>query len=124
MEKSEFGKFIKDERTKQKLSQSALAERAGISRRQAIMEVENDLADYSSSVLIKLIDALGYKLQPVKDVPEYVFPHTLEEGYQTSFDFRKVESAIPDDETLEDITFQISKNRHEKITHTDLDLPW
>jgi len=85
VDKVQVGNFIRDNRKLQGLSQQGLAEKAGLTRRQQIIEMENAQYDYGIDVLIKVINALGFKLAtgPLgEDVPA-----------DYPFDFAKVESA-------------------------------
>lgn len=90
MNKVELGNFVKEERLRQLLSQKELASKAGLARRQQIIEIENSQYAYSIDVLIKVINALGYDIEP-KSFRQLT-------KLTPVFDFRLVKSAKPEDE--------------------------
>jgi transcriptional regulator with XRE-family HTH domain len=89
MNKEQIGSFIYNERKKQQLSQKALAEKAGITRYQQIIEIEKAQYDYGIDVLIKVTRALGFgvSLNPPLNEVRLVCNNGM------NFDFSKVESA-------------------------------
>lgn len=97
MTKEQIGSFVLNERKKQGLSQKALAEKAGFSRYQQILEIEKNQFDYGVDVLIKVLNALGRVL--VINDPTWetrVNAEVNEPDVQTSatiFDFSKAEPA-------------------------------
>lgn len=101
MTKQEIGLFVLKERNDQKLSQQQLADKAGLNRRQQIMEIETNAVDYGVEVLVKVLKALGYILVPLnpgspgdlKPVDTELF---YKEPTQVLFDFSKVESIKPE----------------------------
>jgi len=62
MNKQEIGAFILNERKNQKLSQKALAEKAGIGRWQQVLEIEKAQFNYSVDSLLKVANALGLNI--------------------------------------------------------------
>lgn len=90
MNKVEIGQFIRLNRQLQKLSQQGLAEKAGLTRRQQIIEMESASTDYGINVLIKVVSALGYRVLITQHLPE----KSAEEQPIAAFDFSKVEPAI------------------------------
>lgn len=97
MNKVEIGEFIRLNRRLQKLSQQQLAEKAGLTRRQQIIEMESASTDYGIDVLIKVVVALGYGLLVTQYLPE----KKIDEIPSTeSFDFSKVEPATEPPKTL------------------------
>lgn len=105
MNTEQIGSFVLDERRKQKLSQKALAEKAGLSRYQQILEIEKAQFDYGTEVLIKVITALGYKLAFVN--PTWEQPSNEGETTEVDepivpvsngvFDFSKAKAATEED---------------------------
>ncbi len=97
MNKEQIGSFILEERKRQNLSQQQLAEKAGFNRRQQITEIEKSQFDYGIEVLIKVLNALGYK--PAFEQIESVTTKTITNVTSTfNFDFSKAEPA-QDEET-------------------------
>ena len=105
MTKEEIGAFILNERKKQKLSQKTLAEKAGLSRWQQVLEIEKCQFNFSIESLIKIVKALGLKVvihnvdlnDGWKSIPDDVISPVQPEPNATAsfviFDFSKTESA-------------------------------
>lgn len=92
MTKEQLGEFVKQQRLLQNVTQSELAEKIGF-RRQAIIEIENCQSDYGISVILRVLNALGYKLVPTvtsTELPKYK-PNTV-------LHFSKIESATEKDD--------------------------
>jgi DNA-binding XRE family transcriptional regulator len=83
MKKEEICQFVYDNRIKQNLSQSDLADLIS-KRRQAVFEIEKNMVDFRIDTLLSIVDALGFTLQivPLKS--------------ETVFDFKKIKSAQPE----------------------------
>lgn len=62
MDKNDIGAFLNNIRVEKNLSQQQLAELAGFTRRQQIMEIEQAKTEYGVTVLVKTLEALGYVL--------------------------------------------------------------
>lgn len=91
MDKQQIGSFVLTERKKQKLSQKDLAEKAGFSRYQQILEIEKAQFDYGVEVLSKVMKGLGLEIRFVPpDQSESSPSPPPDTGF---FDFRKVEPA-------------------------------
>jgi transcriptional regulator with XRE-family HTH domain len=88
MNRKQFGEFIKAQRMAQNMTQGELAEKANISRRQAIMEAEKDMCDYGINALVNILAALGFEL--------LIRPLTRVSG--GALDFSKIQSAEPQDD--------------------------
>jgi transcriptional regulator with XRE-family HTH domain len=103
MNKQDIGLFIKTERTKQELSQKALAEKAGLTRYQQIIEIESCSVNYGVDSLIKVLNALGY-------VPRFKLIDN-KEPVAMLYDFSKIESAVeePEEETVGKLNFKRKK---------------
>lgn len=96
MTKLEIGTFVLNERKKQSLSQKKLAEKVGIKRYQQILEIEKGQFDFGVDILIRVINALGYKLafiEPSKEQPIIVSSDTP----TGMFNFKDAKSATEDD---------------------------
>ena len=83
MKKEEICQFVYDNRIKQKLSQSDLADLIS-KRRQAVFEIEKNMVDFRIGVFLDIIGALGFTLEivPIKS--------------DTIFDFKKIKPALPE----------------------------
>lgn len=98
MNKEQIGSFVLNERKAQGLSQKALAEKAGLTRYQQILEIEKNQFDYGIEVLIKVLNALGVTIvlngsgQSVQRAEPKPSP---------TFDFSKAEAAKEDDDITE-----------------------
>lgn len=93
MTRKELGEFVKHQRMLQNLTQQELATKAGFSRRQVVVEIENDQCDYGISVILKVLDALGFVLMPTispKQIPKL--------KVSTLLDFSKIEVAKEEDD--------------------------
>lgn len=96
MNKEQIGSFILDQRKQQKLSQKQLAERAGFTRYQQVLEIEKGQFDYGINVLTKVIKALGYELSFVpidKVIPFRLVCNRGLDVAPAAFDFLNVEAA-------------------------------
>jgi len=93
MNKQQIGLAIQAERKKQKLSQTTLATKAGITRYQQIIEIEKAQYDYGIDVLLKVTGALGLNV---------VLNETKANAKVANivFDFSKVKAAIAEKETI------------------------
>lgn len=103
MNKEQIGSFILDERKRQGLSQKALAEKAGLTRYQQILEIEKNQFDYGVEVLIKVLNALGRILAIVDPTWEArvnaeATDPPIVQNPTTIFDFSKAESAKEEEE--------------------------
>ena len=63
----DLGRLIKDARRRQRLNQSELADRTGVSR-QWISLVENGKTSVEFHLVVRLLSALGYRLHAVSDM--------------------------------------------------------
>jgi transcriptional regulator with XRE-family HTH domain len=94
MTKKEIGEFIRLNRQAQKLSQQQLAEKAGITRRQQIIEMESSSTDYGIDVLIKVVTALGFSVRiNVPTQLEWSEKEKQLPSQSEPFDFSKIEAA-------------------------------
>jgi transcriptional regulator with XRE-family HTH domain len=101
MTKEQLGSFIKNERELQNLTQVNLAKKAGLSRRQVIIEIEQAKIQYPIDVLIKVAGALGFEVnfkriladRPVTKEP---INEPLKKDTASIIDFSKIPSAKHD----------------------------
>lgn len=63
MTKEQLGEFVKQQRMLQNITQKELSERVGC-RRQALIEIENAQCEYGVSVIISVLNSLGFMLVP------------------------------------------------------------
>jgi transcriptional regulator with XRE-family HTH domain len=93
MTRKQLGEFVKQQRILQNMTQQELADKAGFSRRQVVVEIENDQCDYGISVILKVLDALGFVLMPTispRQIPKL--------NVSTLLDFSKIEVAREEDD--------------------------
>lgn len=88
MNKEQIGLFVRNERKKQKLSQVQLAEKAGLSRYQQVLEIEKAQFNYGVDGLIMVLNALKIPFPLVNDSEVIITKDSKE-----LFDFTNVESA-------------------------------
>lgn len=99
MDKVEIGTFLNNIRIEKNLSQQQMADLAGFTRRQQIMEIEQAKTDYGITTFLKALEALGLTLsiQPItlKEVQKVgrVKRNDPTPQVTTLFDFSKVKSA-------------------------------
>lgn len=84
MDKNDIGVFLNKTRVEKNMSQQALAELAGFTRRQQILEIEQAKTEYGITALVKTLEALGYVLS--------IVPIATKDTKQ-EFNFSKTKSA-------------------------------
>lgn len=92
MTRKQLGEFVKAQRMLQNLTQKELADKLKC-RRQVVIEIENDQCDYGISVILNVLDALGFVLMPTispKQIPKLSLSSLL--------DFSKIEVAKEEDD--------------------------
>lgn len=89
MNKEQLGEFVKQQRMLKNLTQKEFADKLG-KRRQSVIEVENGQCDYGVSVLLAMIEVLGFTLVPT------VISTTLPSN--VGFNFSLIESAKEEDD--------------------------
>jgi transcriptional regulator with XRE-family HTH domain len=117
MTKEQIGSFVKDERKRQKLSQQALADKAGFPRYQQILEIEKAQFDYGIDVLIKVMNGLGLEirfLQPGQFVTVPLDTVVTSEDKPLLFDFKKTKAATEEDNPDKPV------KTHKKVKKVDL----
>lgn len=107
MDKNDIGVFLNKIRVEKDMSQAQLAELAGFTRRQQIMEIEQAKTEYGITTLVKTLEALGYSLSIVP-IPT--------KAIQKEFNFPKTKAAKKGDD-YEQLHFK--EQRKEKLNTTN-----